>query len=367
MACQVPPVSQLTNNTQFITTAELAQEAAADLAYELGIALTVGDTIIPLAPFIWAAVAIQEILGLFGGGRPVTQDTDNVIWAYNMSAYEPLHALASDLQEMLKNGAPISDSRPAIQAQFSQLKQGTIESIQQQAGLTPGAGSPGYWQLQQLINTSWAYSANGQQAVLQVVKAIDCFTETLAQIAQSQTTGGGGGSSGGISPTQGPCPPFTELPDCLPQPGAPDQALDEVGQGFAGLAYWLQILAIYAMNLFQKGGAQSVPNGTTTDPVTCTQLTGLFDQLITAIGAIQITFPLAPPTPPVPPTIDLTAIDEDLKAIASALSSGGDTAAAEVKRLADSNDAADALSKSMIEYWTGLGIGDPNVAQLDLV
>ena len=70
MACQVPPVAQLTNNEQLINVSQLAQSAAADIAQELGIALTVGDTVIPLAPFIWAAVAIQEIIGLFGGGRP---------------------------------------------------------------------------------------------------------------------------------------------------------------------------------------------------------------------------------------------------------------------------------------------------------
>ena len=62
---------------------------------------------------------------------PRTEDTQEVINAYNESAYWPLHALASDLAIALKNGAPISDSRQAIQAQFSAWKLGTIQSIQQ--------------------------------------------------------------------------------------------------------------------------------------------------------------------------------------------------------------------------------------------
>jgi len=337
-----------------------------------------GDIVVPPTDLTTAAIdAVDLILSQLGispldileslfSGKPQLEDTDNVIAAYNQSAYWPLHALASDLQIAANNGAPISDSNHAIQAQFGVWKQGTVTSIQTFAGGQAGPGQPGYWTIFALIEQSWKASGQGEQAVLQYVKALDALTQVLAQ-ENKQPVPPPSTPPPGTTPTPGPCPPYTAIPACLPQPGAPDQALDEVGQGFAGLAYWLQILAIYAMNLFQKGGAQSVPNGTTTDPVTCTQLTGLFDQLITAIGAIQITFPLAPPTPPVPPTIDLTAIDEDLKAIASALSSGGDTAAAEVKRLADSNDAADALSKSMIEYWTGLEIGDPNVAQLDLV
>ena len=59
-----------------------------------------------------------------------------------------------------------------------------------------------------------------------------------------------------------------------------DQALDEVGQGFAGLAYWLEILAIYAMNIFQKGNGGGSGGGGTPDPVTCTQLTELVQRIL---------------------------------------------------------------------------------------
>ena len=334
-----------------------------------------GDIVVPPTDLTTTAIdAINLILSQLGispldileslfAGKPKFEDTDSVIAAYNQSAYWPLHALASDLQIAANNGAPISDSRAAIQAQFGVWKQGTVTSIQTFAGGQAGPGQPGYWTIFALIEQSWKASGDGEQAVLQYVKALDALTQVLAQ-ENGQTTPTPSTPPPTPAPVAPPCPPFTAFPDCLPQPGTPDLALDEVGQGFAGLAYWLQILAIYAMNLFQKGGAQAVPNGTTTDPVTCTQLTALVGQLVTAIGAINISVP-APPAPPEPPApVDLTEVIAALKAIATALGSGGDSAAAEVKRLADSNDAATVLAQSLVQHWASLIPGDPGTTQL---
>ena len=213
MACQLPPLDQVSWDQKLITTTELVTYAAGDIATQLGIGLIIGGEITPLAPFIWgatvAALAIEEILNLFGGGRPKFEDTNNVIWAYNMSAYWPLHALAADMQIWENNGAPISDSNPAVQATFSAAKLGTIESIQQMTGWPPGEGSPGFWQLQQLINTSWAYSKNGQQAVLRVVEAIDCFTEFLYALKAKQPPGPPPPPPGGPPP-----PPPPEVTGC---------------------------------------------------------------------------------------------------------------------------------------------------------
>ncbi len=281
MACQVPPVSQLTNTQQLITPAQLAQSAAADIAYQLGIALTVGDTIIPLAPFIWAALAIEEILGLFGGGRPKDEDTNNVIWAYNMSAYEPLHALASDLAIALKNGAPISDSRPAIQAQFSTWKQGTIESIQQQAGLAPGASSPGYWQLQQLINTSWAYSKNGQQAVLQVVKAIDCFTEVLSQIAQQ-------------TKPPPPPPPPTPPPPPLPPSQGPCVSYDSEADEILDLCNAVNNSLGQILNAIQN---LELTGGGTGDTACCTSIVAAIVKVAQQLNIIATALAMPDSTP----------------------------------------------------------------------
>lgn len=83
-------------------------------------------------------------------------------------------------------------------------------------------------------------------------------------------------------PATTPCPPFTALPDCLPTPPAADPDLDEVGNGFAAGNYWSMVLAIYAMNIFE---ALNAP-GTEIDPVTCTQLSGLFSNLTNALALI---------------------------------------------------------------------------------
>ena len=153
---------------------------------------------------------LQLLLGLFSG-TPKDQDTNNVIWAYHMSAYWPLQALGNNLAMALKNGAPISDSRPAIQAEFSGWKLGTIESIQAFAMGRSGSTQPGYWTLLSLIDRSWGASGSGQQAVLQYVKAIDALTQVLAQTKTQPTT-----------PPATP-PPVTPVtpPSIVPPPGTP--------------------------------------------------------------------------------------------------------------------------------------------------
>ena len=334
-------MATLTNIQTVVTSEQLEQLAITDLVYELGIALFLDPEItLPVWPFVALGFAIDEIINLFGGGKPVTVDTDNVISAYNMSAYWPLHALAADLQEMLKNGAPISDSRPAIQAQFGTLKQGTVESLQSFAHAQPGPNGAGYWQFFNLIQLSWQYAGN-PTIVLDLVKAIDQMTIGISQLEtqpapapaptpkpppigigpqQPPTPVPEPGPTTPTPTTQAPCPPYTELPDCLPAAPAADPTQDELSNLLTSVGYWLQILAIYAMNSYQRGAAATTPpatppatpNGTTTDPVTCAQLTGLFNRLITAIGGINVSVP--PGTPP-----DLTPLVTALEAIGTAL------------------------------------------------
>jgi hypothetical protein len=152
---------------------------------------------------------LDAILSLFSG-KPKFDDTLAVIAAYQQSAYWPLHALASDMQIWVKNGAPISDSNPAVQASFGVAKQGTVESIQQLAGEQPGPGSPGYWTIFALIQGSWGASGYGEQQVLKYVKALDALTQVLIQQntkpppppppppPPSPPPGGGGGGNGDL-------------------------------------------------------------------------------------------------------------------------------------------------------------------------
>lgn len=172
-----------------------------------------GDVIIPPTDLTTATIEainlilsqfglspLDQILGLFSG-KPKFDDTLAVIAAYNQSAYWPLHALAADMQIWVKNGAPISDSNPAVQATFGAAKQGTVESIQALSGEQPGPNSPGYWTIFALIQKSWELSGYGETEVLQTVRALDALTQVLTQANQK--------------------PPPTPPPPGTPPPGTP--------------------------------------------------------------------------------------------------------------------------------------------------
>src|SRR6202049_1604076 len=159
---------------------------------------------------------LDILLGLFSG-RDKFADTNNVINAYNQSAYWPLRALASDLQIAENNAAPISDSNPAIQAQFGVWKKGTATSIQATAGVQQGEGGPGFWAIFNLILKSWGASGESEQAVLWYVRALDAILLVLWQQAHPGQvwpgTGGGGGGGGQPGPTPGPLPDNCDSPN----------------------------------------------------------------------------------------------------------------------------------------------------------
>lgn len=172
---------------------------------------------------------LQILLGLFSG-RPKFEDTENVIAAYNQSAYWPLHALAADMQIWVKNGAPISDSNPAVQATFGVAKQGTVTSIQSFAGVQQGPSGPGYWTIFQLIELSWKASGDGEQAVLQYVKALDAITQVLSEQKPPPTPPPGQPPPGRPPrqvPPPGPTqPPPTPLTSCESGDPNADEILD---------------------------------------------------------------------------------------------------------------------------------------------
>lgn len=232
----------LNNNETALTVAQATVTAVWDIS-EIGYSLLLADTpALPLLPLISLGFAVDEIVNAFGGGKPKFADTQAVIDAYRKSAYWPLHALADDLAIAEKNGAPISDSRPAIQAQFSTWKNGTIESLQSLAGFQPGKSSPGYWQLQRLINTSWAQSGGGETAVYQVVRAMDRFVEILACL-HSQIK---------VTPPPGPAPAPEFNPCENPDPST-DEILDLCSATQKSIAALSDSIA--AITTTQSGGA----------------------------------------------------------------------------------------------------------------
>lgn len=358
-------MATLTNVLTQVTQAQLENLAISALETELGIQLiSFLETPLPVWPFIALAYAVVDIFSLFSGGKPVTVDTNNVIRAYNMSAYTPLHSLAADLSEMLKNGAPISDSRPEIQAQFRQLKQGTVETLQSLVGAQPGPSGDGYWQFFNLIELTWQYAGN-YNTVLDLVKAIDQFTIGLSQYEQQDNTnptpapaptpGTGPQQPGTTTP---PCPPFLDFPACLPQLPAVDQSLDEVGNAQAALGYWLNVIAIYTMNLYQAITSITGAPAANADPVTCAQLTTLVAQIVAALGSINITVPA--PTAPGEP-----AASVDLTAVVEALTQLNTTLEAIVTAIENLTTAAAPIAPDLQAKWEALVQSDVNAGLIN--
>jgi hypothetical protein len=277
-----------------------------------------GDIVIPPTDLTSAAIEavnlilsqlglspLDAILSLFSG-KPKFDDTNAVIAAYQQSAYWPLHALASDMQIWEKNGAPISDSNPAVQASFGVAKQGTVESIQQLAGEQPGPGSPGYWTIFALIQGSWGASGYGEQQVLKYVKALDALTQVLTQQntkpppppppppPPSPPPGGGGGGNGDL---------IQELIACLC-----DETSDECCAAVvAAISSVVQQLAIIAKALTFGGK----PVGPPQPPIDLTPIVNAVEQLVAAVGAIA-------PGPPV----DLTPLVDAVNQVATAIADG---------------------------------------------
>ena len=107
------------------------------------------------------------------------------------------------------------------------------------------------------------------------------------------------------------------------------------------------MLAIWVMNLYEQGKKDSGDGATQADPVTCAQLTRLFDHLIVAIGEMKIPVPPAPPPPPPPPLIDLSAIDADLKNLQTTL-------AAFAKCVCDAMSGGVSIAPDLQVKWVAL-------------
>jgi len=347
-----------------VETALTAAQAAATTVYdiaEIGYSLLLAETpALPVLAIIGLGYSIYELVNIFGGGKPKFEDTNNVIWAYNMSAYWPLHALATDLKIAEKNGAPISDSNPAVQAQFSAWKQGTIVSIQQLAGWPGGSGSPGYWQLQRLINGSWAASGGGQQSVLNYVRAIDRFTQILACLFQQQKA---------IKP---PPPPPAPPPT---QGGDGDELANQTQSVIAVLDKILAALG----GIPQTAGGDGNAECCTKVVAGITQVTVELQSIVTAIntatgnaGSINLT-PIVNELAGILkaiaqiqpcPTVDLTALVDAVNMVAATIARAAPTdVSGIVDQLKQSNSMMD-VPQAIIDRVAEIGLVTPSDAQL---
>src|SRR5579864_9398512 len=123
---------------------------------------------------------LSLILGLFAG-RPKFEDTDLLIAGLRTSQQWPLRALADNLEMAARNGAPISDSNPAVQETFRTWKHGTVITLQALGQQFQGETGQGYWTLAKLLAQAWEYSKDGEAQVQKFVRAMDILTTSLAQ------------------------------------------------------------------------------------------------------------------------------------------------------------------------------------------
>lgn len=110
-------------------------------------------------------------------------------------------------------------------------------------------------------------------------------------------------------PQPTPCPPYSLLPDCFPLPPTPDDSLDEVGDLAQMSAWGSTIIAIAILNVYQAILGQSSGQGEQTDPVTCTQITNLFQPMVAAIASLSTVinnYIANPPPSPTAPVVNVT-------------------------------------------------------------
>lgn len=115
------------------------------------------------------------------------------------------------------------------------------------------------------------------------------------------------------APNNTPCPPFIQVPDCLGAPPGDDPDSDEVGDVAEVVGYWLGIIAIYAINMFQLMIGAPASSGNTD---CCSQLILAIQSVATAIGSA--------PAPVVNVTADLQPVVDAIAQLTSTIAAFAD-------------------------------------------
>jgi hypothetical protein len=318
---------------------------------------------------------LSILLGAFSG-RPKFEDTDNLIAGLNMSAYWPLKALAANFAMAARNGAPISDSNPAIQATFSQWEQGSVITMQALGHQVQGETGQGYWTLFNLLLKAFQYSKDGVGSVYTFVRAMDEIVTQLALHPADNT-----------NPTPPPAPPPgpsfpTVWPFPIPAPCFPpiDPNDDELGQGFACLAENGATLAYLAWLIYQlllnpptpaappapPAPPTPPPDDAAADKTCCAQIVAAIDADTQAIATAGDAVAKAIASAFGAGTVDLTALTAALDGLNQNLGALEKCVCDWLTKDQAAKDASEVKAKAAIQYWSSLGIGDPQLTQVAL-
>jgi hypothetical protein len=318
---------------------------------------------------------LSLLLGAFSG-RPKFEDTYALIAGLNQSAYWPLHALASDLSIAAKNGAPISDSNPAIQTTFAQWKRGAVLSMQGVGQQFQGETGQGFWTLFNLLLKAWEYSKDGVDGVLRFVHAMDTIVTELAKQPDLNPY---------PTPQPGPLPgpnlptwPWGPLPaPCFP-PVDPND--DELGQGLACLAENGATLAYIAWQIYQlllNPPAAAAPppapippppvgGPPPTDTQCCDNIVAAINAEATAVATAGDAVAKAIASASGAAPVDLTALIVELKGLNQNIGALEQCVCQWLGKEGARNDAANALGAAIAAHWATLFPGDPGTTQLVL-
>jgi len=250
---------------------------------------------------ILGAIRAQAKASLVGAGATEDAATKAVddVWSKTTSGLQPLPAILND---------PLPTTATLVGDPAMQLAYATHYNQLIKQGLTPAKAAS--------KTTSWLWNT-GKMEWLSHTKVVPTPLPPPPPIQPPGTPPPPvispiGQPPEGSNQNPPPCPPFGIPALCLPQQPGTDPELDEVGQSAGQVAYWIQILAIYVMNFYQLQAGQPGQ----TDPLTCTQVSGLALNITIALNSIRSAI-AAITSAPTPPPVDLSAITAALDSIAS--------------------------------------------------
>ena len=147
---------------------QAAENTAVDtLLSNLGFWLGLTEGATPLWPFVALGLAVFDLVSLFGGGRPEFRRHgrgDHAVQGFSLLATARACSRSLDRREERRSDLRFTTRRyRRNSARGSRARSPASRDL---PAYTAGPRSPGYWQLQQLINLSWVWSKGGQQQVI---------------------------------------------------------------------------------------------------------------------------------------------------------------------------------------------------------
>lgn len=319
---------------------------------------------------------IGTLIDLFSSlfaGVPRMLKTEEAVARLSQSTLPQFQQLARNLGIWVKNGVPLSTGDPGLRAQLEGWIHGTIYD----SGLGLRVTPQGYDQFAAVDTTLWRVLAS---QFAYSGRALDTLVNNFRAVNRVIDQGGGDGQSGGGNggkPPPPPAPPpwpFGPIPQpCIATPIADG---DEVTDGFTCIAENGAMIAYAIWQLYQAA-KDLVPPSAPAPPTQPPEPPGepppapenCCDEIVAALTAIvdalnRLTIAPGPVSGPPPP--DLAPVVDAISTLTATVQRFEKCVCDSLGRIADANDAADALGAAVAAHWATLFPGDPGTTQLVL-